>query len=167
MPDARHHGHGTGGNGARQPTIVEGHEILEGTAAAHEEHHLSAGKDHLGQTVHEPVGRPGALHGNAGEQDAGQRIAPAQGSQHVVDGGAARRGDEPYGLGIGGQRTLAGRIHQSHGLELPRQVGHLQPQLSFAGQRHREHVEVHAPLGRVQRETPGELHQGADGKRHA
>ena len=70
MSDARHHGHGAGGNGARQPTVVEGHEILEGSAAAHEEHHLSAGEDHLGQTVHEPVGRPGALHGNAGEQDA-------------------------------------------------------------------------------------------------
>ena len=73
---------------------------------------------------------------------------------NVVHGRPARRRDQAHCARVRRQRPLSRRIHEPFGLQLAREIGHFQAQVALPGQRQRKHVEVHAPLRRVQRETP-------------
>ena len=91
VADGRDDGDVRGRNGARQAFIVEGEEVLEGTAAArHHDHvHLAvpieiahAGTDLRSRTL--------TLHLRGIDEHADRLVASAENVQHVLDSSAAR-----------------------------------------------------------------------------
>ena len=167
MPDAGDHRHGAARDGARKALVVEGHEVFERASAANDEHHLDARLHHPAQALHDARRRLRALHRHARQNDAREREAASQRAQHVVHGIPARRGDQADSERVRRQRSLAARIHEPFGLEPARQLGHLLAQTPLPGKRQGEHVEVHAPLRRVQREAAGQLHKLSHAQRDA
>ena len=167
MPDARDHRHGAFDNHAGKKLVVERHEILVRPAAAHHEHHFGAGVND-GAHAFDDAGRSlRTLHRHTREQHPRHGETAAQGAQHIVHRIAARARDQADGKRIGGQGQFSRRVRKAFGGKLPRKVGHLQSQLALSHRREREHVEVHAPLRRVQGEPARQFHQLPDGHLHA
>lgn len=73
VADAGDHRHGALRDHARQPLVVEGHEILERPAAAHHEHHLGPGAHDRAHALNDAGGRVRALDRHARDEHASQR----------------------------------------------------------------------------------------------
>ena len=102
------HRHGTGGDGARHGLFVEGPEILQGAAAAAHNHHVRPLR--AAEVLETPdyfLHRALALHQRGEEADVQAGEAARQNLDHVRDGGAARRGDDPDAPREARQRTFS------------------------------------------------------------
>ena len=102
------HGHGTGGDGARHGLFVEGPEIFQGAAAAGDNHHVRPlGAAEIFDAAADFFHRALALHQSREEADVQTGEAALQNLDHIRDGGAARRGDDPDTPGEARHGTLA------------------------------------------------------------
>ena len=127
MAHAADHRQRRAGDGAHQGLVVEGPEVVETAAAAHQQQHidflpglgLPKGGDQFG-------GCGGALHAGGVDHDSHLRAAAAQGGEHVAQRGSLQRGDDPDGAGHERQGPLAFRIEQAFALQLG-----LEPQKGF------------------------------------
>ena len=134
VADAGDDGQAEPGDRARKPLVIECPEILERSAAAHQEQHVD-----LGSPVRERehgrdlAGRARALDGHRVEEDRGGREAAPEHVQHVPESRAGRRGDDADAARKTGQGALACGVEQSLGGELQLQRLEAPPQLAFAG----------------------------------
>ena len=86
MANARHHRNGRCRDGARQGLVVEGHEVLVGTAAAHEQDDVRCGicRPRGFEALDDAGRRICTLDGNAADEELAQRIATTQGADDVM-----------------------------------------------------------------------------------
>ena len=111
---AGHHRDRAGADGAGHGLVVEGPQILQGAAAAHQQEDVAvtafAGAP---QGAHDRRRGGLALHGHRVQQDFAQRVAPAQDRQHVPDRGPGGRGDHAAASRPGGRLALDRRVEQA------------------------------------------------------
>ena len=119
MADAADDRHRALHDRARQRLVVEGPEILDRAAAAHQQDHVHLRPQRVErmQRAHQFPRRAGALHGGRCQHDGNVRHAPPQGCDHVMQRGSAQRGHDADRPRHGGQRPLAGGVEQAFGLE--------------------------------------------------
>ena len=84
---------------AHQALVVEGGQVVVGAAAAGDDEHVDAGAVALPATeaadrLGHRRGRAGALHWRGHEDDLGQRKAPLEHAQQIVDDRAALGRDD-------------------------------------------------------------------------
>ena len=98
MANARHHRHGASRYRTGKVLVVEGHEVLEGTAAAHEQNAIERGRDGSGaaQTLNKLRRRALALDLGTHANELDKWVATAQRTLDVVDHGARKRGDDRH-----------------------------------------------------------------------
>ena len=115
MPNARHHRHGTGCHRAGKLLVVKGHEVLEGTAATHEQNAIGRRCNGSGaaQAFNKLCRCTLALDlcAHAGKLD--ERVATAQRTLDVVDYGARKRGDNRHARAKHRDAALARFVHQA------------------------------------------------------
>ncbi len=150
VSDTAHHRHRRLGQGTHQLLVVEGPQIFQRTAAAHQQQHLGLAllrKSLVGQ----PQGRAQfgrrlrALHGAGINVYRQVRHTPAQRAGHVAQGGRAQRSHHADAARLRRQRSFARGIEQTFGLEpgfeaqkllephaLPGRLQALDDQLQFA-----------------------------------
>lgn len=77
MPNTRHHRHGTGCHSAGKFLVVKGHEVLEGTAATHEQNAIGRRRNGSGaaQALDELGGRTLALNLGPHADELDERVA--------------------------------------------------------------------------------------------
>jgi hypothetical protein len=123
VSDAAHHGHRTGGDRPRHHLRVEGLQIFERPAAAHEQHHLDvrAGAGSRQSLGHFVLGSE-SLHARRHDQQTLTR-QPAPGHrQHVAQRGARGGRHDRDAFRQRRQLPLARGIEQALGVELPTQL---------------------------------------------
>lgn len=125
VPDARDDGHGTGGHGAHEPLVVEGHEVLERASTAHEQDGVGPGRGRHGKRALDGCGRPGALHLAADHLELNQGVPAAQRAPHVVDDRAREARDHGHPRAEARDVPLALGRHEALGLKPAGELGHL------------------------------------------
>ena len=98
MANTCHYRHRTGRHRAGKFLVVEGHEVLEGTAATHEQNAIRRRRNRSGamQAVDKLGRRSLALHLGAHANELDKWVATAQRTLDVVDHGAGKRGDDRH-----------------------------------------------------------------------
>ncbi|MNC12986.1 hypothetical protein D3C75_607160 [compost metagenome] len=153
-----HHRNGGACDGAGHRLLVEAPEIFKGAAAATDDEHI-----HLGAAVGKSDGRDylgdggAALHLGRVDEDRQIRGAALEHRQHVVQGGAGGRGDQPHGAGLTRQRALAALVEQPFGAEAALELLEAQGQHAVPGGLHGFDDELVVAAGLI--EGDPRLHQ--------
>ena len=115
MADTGHHGHGTGSHCTGKLLVVEGHEVLEGAAAAHQQDAVGRRRDGGGtaQALDKLGRRTLALNLGAHADKLDERIAPTQCTLDVVDYRTGKRGDDRHAGAEHRDAALARFVHQA------------------------------------------------------
>ena len=115
MPNTGHHGHGTSCHRAGKLLVVKGHEVLEGTAATHEQNAIGRRRNGSGavQAFNKLCRRTLALNLCAHADKLDERVATAQRTLDVVDHGARKRGDDRHARAEHRDAALARFVHQA------------------------------------------------------
>ena len=115
MADAGHHGHRTGSHRTGKLLVVEGHEVLEGAAAAHQQDTVGRRRDggSTAQTLNKLGRRTLALNLGAHADELDERVAAAQRTLDVVDYGTRKRGDDRHAGAEHRDAALARFVHQA------------------------------------------------------
>ena len=115
MPNARHHGHGTGRHRTGKPFVVKGHKVFEGAAAAHQQDTIGRRRNGGGaaQAFNKLRRRTLALDLCTHADKLDERVATAQRTLDVVDYGARKRGDDRHARAKHRDATLACLVHQA------------------------------------------------------
>ena len=146
MADSRDNGNRACSDGARQRLVVEGHQVLEGTATTYEHDLFGAGSDKRFDALDHGSGGALALNTNAGEKNANRRAASAHGTQHVVHRSTVGARHQTDDFGIQNQRTLAFGGGEPLFLQLGGKLGNAGTKLALALERKRVDREVHPAL---------------------
>ena len=98
MANARHHRHGTGCHRTGKLLVVKGHEVLEGTAATHEQNAIGRRRNGSGaaQAFNKLCRRTLALDLCAHADELDERVASAQRTLDVVDYRTGKRADNRH-----------------------------------------------------------------------
>ena len=98
MPNARHHGHGTGRHRTGEPFVVKCHKVFEGATATHEQNAIGHRRNGGGaaQAINELGRRTLALNLGAHADKLDERVATAQRTLDVVDYRTGKRGDDRH-----------------------------------------------------------------------
>ena len=98
MANAGHHGHRTSRHRAGKLLVVEGHEVLEGAAAAHQQNTVGRRRNGSGaaQALNELGRRTLALNLCAHADELDERVATTQCALDVIDYSARKRGDDRH-----------------------------------------------------------------------
>ncbi|VWM24700.1 Uncharacterised protein [Collinsella intestinalis] len=160
MPDARDHRHGARGHRARQALVVEGHEVLEGTAASHEQDAVGRRRNRSGaaQALHELRRSSLALHLGTHAHNLDHGVAAAQGALHIVDDRTGQRGHDGDAGAEHGDAALALGLHEPLATELLRELRDLLAQQPLPRQGEGARLEAHLARGLVQVERTGKQH---------
>ena len=115
MANARHHRHGASRYRTGKVLVVEGHEVLEGTAATHEQNAIGRRRNGSGaaQAFNKLCRRTLALDLCAHADKLDKRVATAQRTLDVIDYGARKRGDDRHARAKHRDATLARLVHQA------------------------------------------------------
>ena len=146
---------------ASQRLVVEGHEVLERAAAAHQQDGVGTRVRGNLQGTHDGGRSPRPLHLAAHHLKLYQRIPARKGALHVIDDAARERGDHGHARAEARDGPLAGLVHQSFGLQLTCQCGDLLTKqalargLEFAGDKR------HAAAAGIDIKAAGQLHRQA------
>ena len=161
MADASDDGNGARGHGAGEPLVVEGHEVLEGTAATDEQDCVGLGLGRHSKGTNDAFRRAGALHLAASAENLDHGVAPAQRALHVIDDRARQARHDGHAHAEARNRTLARGLHEALSLELCAKLRHLLAQKALAGDRDLVRDETQAARPRIDVELAGELEQHA------
>ena len=115
MANAGHHGHRTSRHRTGKLLVVEGHEVLEGAAAAHQQDAVGRRRDGGGtaQALDKLGRRTLALNLGAHADKLDERIAPTQCTLDVVDYRTGKRGDDRHAGAEHRDAALARFVHQA------------------------------------------------------
>ena len=146
MANAGHHGHRASRRRAGKLLVVEGHEVLEGTAATHEQNAIGRRRNGSGaaQAFNKLCRRTLALDLCAHADKLDERVATAQCALNVVDYGTRKRGDDRHTRAKHRNAALACFVHQALATQLFGQLSHLLTQQALPRQRERAGDEAHA-----------------------
>ncbi|CDD84530.1 unknown [Collinsella sp. CAG:289] len=160
MADTSHHGHRTGGHGARQALIVKGHKVLKRTASAHKQDAVGSRLDSGGAAQGlDKLGRsPLALNFRAHADKLHKRVAAAQRTLHVVDHRARKRRDHGHAIAKHGNMALARLVHKALATQFLGKSRHLLTKQALPRERETPRNKAHAPRGLVQIKRAGKLH---------
>ena len=160
MPNTGHHGHGTGCHRTGKLLVVKGHEVLEGTAATHEQNAIERRRNGSGaaQAFNKLCRRTLALDLCAHADKLDERVATAQCALNVVDYGARKRGDDRHTRAKHRNATFARLVHQALATQLFGQLSHLLTQQALPRQRERAGDEAHTTRGLVEIEVALKAH---------
>ena len=159
MPDARHNRNGTRRHRTRKRLVVEGHEVLVGSAAANEQDAIGGGPHgrRAPQARYELGRRPLPLDLGSDAHELHQRVAPTERALHVVDHRPRERRDHGHARAERRDGALAGLVHKAFAAKFLGKRSHLLTQQPLPRQRERLCHEAHAPRGLVQVEVAREL----------
>ena len=157
MADAGDHGDGAGGDGAGDGLVVETHEVLEGTAAAHEEDRVRPIGGRHAERPHDRGRGVRSLDAAAHGVDEHERVSARERPLDVLDDGAGQRRDDADPRAEGGDAPLAHGVHEPLALELARELGHLLPEHALARDRDPARHEGHLAGALVDIELAREL----------
>ena len=146
MADTGHHGHGTGSHCTGKLLVVEGHEVLEGAAAANQQDAVGRRRDDGGtaQALNKLGRRTLALNLGAHADELDERVATTQCALDVVDYGTRKRGDDCHARAEHWNATLARLVHQPLATQFFGQLRHLLTQQALPRQRERAGDKAHA-----------------------
>ena len=115
MANTGHHGHRTSRHRAGKLLVIKGHEVLEGTAATHEQNAIGRRRNGSGaaQAFNKLCRRTLALDLCAHADKLDERVATAQRTLDVVDYGTRKRGDDCHARAEHWDATLTRLIHQT------------------------------------------------------
>ena len=146
MANAGHHGHGASRHRTGKLLVVKGHEVLEGTAATHEQNAIGRRRNGSGatQAFNKLCRCALALDLCAHADKLDERVATTQCALDVIDYGARKRGDDRHTRAKHRNATFARFVHQALATQLFGQLGHLLTQQALPRQRERAGDEAHA-----------------------
>ena len=115
MANAGHHGHRTSRHRAGKLLVIKGHEVLKGTAAAHQQNTVGRRRNGSGaaQALNELGRRTLALNLGAHANELDERVATTQCTLDVVDYGTRKRGDDRHARAEHRDAALARLVHQA------------------------------------------------------
>ena len=115
MANAGHHGHGTGRHRAGKLLVVKGHEVLERTAAAHQQNTIGRRRNGSGaaQALNELCRRTLALNLSAHADELDERVATTQRALDVVDYSTRKRGDDRHAGAEHRDAAFTSFVHQA------------------------------------------------------
>ncbi len=150
MPDGRDDRDAGARDRPRDELLVKGPEVLDASPAPPDDQHLSRlfGVGQI-QRLRDLLGRAVALHFHRKDDELKM---PAQLADHVVDGGAGRRGDEADPVRKLGDGPLARLVEQSLRRQAFLQLLEGQLQRADALGLHAQHLELVLPAAFVRRD---------------
>jgi|GEM_PF-5438442 len=160
MPNARHHGHGTGRHRTGEPFVVKCHKVFEGATATHEQNAIGHRRNGGGaaQAFNKLCRRTLALHLGTHANKLDKRVATAQCALDVIDDGARKRGDDCHARAKHWDATFARLVHQALATQFFSQLSHLLTQQTLPRQRERAGDEAHATRRLVEIEATLKAH---------
>lgn len=152
MANARHHGHRTGRHRASKFLVVEGHEVLEGTAATHKQNAIGCRRDGGGtaQAFNKLRRRTLALNLGTHANELDKWVATTQCALDVIDYRAGKRGDDRHARAKHRDAAFTGLVHQPLAAQLFGQLRHLLTQQALPRQRERASDKAHTARGLVE-----------------
>ena len=165
MTDARHDRHGACRDRAREFLVVERHEVLERTAAAHEQDAIDARyRGGAAKSLDKLDRGSRSLHLGTHTDDLDQRVPAPEGTLDVVDDRARERGHHGHARAERRNLVLTRTVHEPLALELAGELCHLLAKQPLPREREAPRDEAHAPLRLVDIELPAEEHLHAVAK---
>ncbi len=160
MANTCHHRHGTGRHCTGKLLVVKGHEVLEGTAATHEQNAIGRRRNGGGaaQAFNKLCWRTLALDLGTHANELDKWVSTAQRTLDVVDHSARKRGDDRHARAEHRNAAFACLVHQPLAAQLFGQLCHLLTQQALPRQRERAGNEAHAPRGLVEIEAALKAH---------
>ena len=160
MANTCHHRHGASRYRTGKFLVVKGHEVLEGTAAAHEQNAIGRRRNCSGaaQAFNKLCWRTLALDLGTHANELDKWVSTAQRTLDVVDHGTRKRGDDRHARAKHRNATLAGLVHQPLAAQLFGQLRHLLTQQTLPRQRERASDKAHTACGRVEIEAALKAH---------
>mmetsp|Transcript_1418 Transcript_1418/g.4232 ORF Transcript_1418/g.4232 Transcript_1418/m.4232 type:complete len:279 (-) Transcript_1418:340-1176(-) len=161
MANATDHRQGRGRNRAHDPLIVEGPEVFQRAAAAHQQQHIDLGALVRGaQRLHQGRRRVCALY-RAGVDDDLDMWGPArQRGQHVMQGRTGAGRDDADAARVAGQGALGVLVEQALGGQSRPQLQEQLIQGTGAGPPHRLDDELQFAARLIHSDPAAQLDQG-------
>ena len=160
MANAGHHGHRTSRHRAGKLLVVKGHEVLEGTAATHQQNAIGRRRNGSGatQAFNKLCRRTLALNLGTHANELDEWVATTQCALDVIDYGTRKRGDDRHTRAEHRDAALARFVHQALAAQLFGQLRHLLTQQTLPRQRKRAGDKTHAARGLIEIEATLKAH---------